>query len=117
MTVKYIPLADHDRQNFVVRLGQDNIAECRVYLWWQPLDDSWYFSLDVWGIRLCTSRRVTVNAPLLPKGVIETDKHFDGELWCRPSSDLDGNHDPRTRDAFWRRTHNLTWEIEDDVAF
>ena len=110
MPAKGIPLLDTDRQSWYMVLGQRKVAECKGYLFWQPSDKSWYFGLDVWGIPINRGVRVAVDSRLVWPGAVDPQRHFDGMLWCRALSDSDARFDPVTRDAFWRRTHILTWE-------
>ena len=61
-----VPLFDLDRQSLIVRLGA---MDCRIRVWWQPSDGSWFGSLEVpVNSPAVVSRRLTVDSGLLPAG-------------------------------------------------
>ena len=96
-----IPLLDVDRQSVVVRLAD---VDCRVTVWWQPSDQSWYGSLEVPVNTPRTSGlRLSRGAGLLDRvgGVLP------GNVVCRELGDF--QREPR-RDAWRRPTHALRWE-------
>ena len=98
-----IPLIDTDRQSLIVRLGS---VDCRVLVWWQPTDVSWYASLEVpLGTPVMSGRRLAVNAGLLANraGVL------DGDVVCRAVDDADSQRDP-DRFAWGIGSHGLFWE-------
>ena len=96
-----IPLINTDRQSLIVRLaGQD----CRVTVWWQPSDSSWWGSLEVpVNTPVVRSRRLALNSGLLDRlgGVLP------GNLVLR---ELGGAGLEPGRDAWTRPTHSLVWE-------
>ena len=86
-----------DRQSLIVRLdGQD----CRVTIFWQPSDESWWGSLEVpTNTPAVQGRRLPVNAGLLDRigGVLA------GNIVMR------GQGEPGYT-AFRDRTHEVRWE-------
>ena len=98
-----IPLLDLDRQSMVVRLGG---LECRVRVWWQPLDRAWYGTLEVpVNTPVVQGRRLAVDSGLLDNvgGVLP------GNVVLRALGEADTLAEPR-RDAWGRETHGLIWE-------
>ena len=96
-----IPLNDVDRQSLIVRLaGRD----CRIRVWWQPSDASWWASLEVpANTPAIQSRRLALNSGILDRvtGVLP------GNLVCRS---LGGIGTDPARDAWREPTHALVWE-------
>ena len=97
-----IPLLDLDRQSLIVRLaGQD----CRIRVWWQPSDSSWFSSMEVpVNSPAVTGRRVAVGAGLLDR----LPDVLAGNVVCRAIDEDSGSHDPE-RTAWARQTHGLYW--------
>ena len=96
-----IPLLDRDNQTVIVRL---NNVDCRVHVWWQPLDGAWYATLEAPINRpVAAGRRLTTGVDLLDR----TDA-LAGKLLCWPTSVEDGNLDP-VRTAWSRRSHLLVY--------
>ena len=98
-----VPLLDVDRQSLIVRLdGRD----CRLRVWWQPSDLSWYGSLEVpVNTPAVQGRRIRLNSGLLDRipGILA------GDVVCRALDDDSAHLDP-VRDAWGRPTHGLFWE-------
>ena len=98
-----IPLDDADRQSLIVRLaGQD----CRVRVWWQPSDESWWATLEVpANTPVVRSRRLAVDTGLLDRepGILP------GNVVCRS---LGGRRTDPPRSAWAEQTHGLFWEAE-----
>ena len=96
-----IPLNDVDRQSLIVRLaGRD----CRIRVWWQPSDISWWASLEVpANTPAIQSRRLALNSGILDRvtGILP------GNLVCRS---LGGIGTDPARDAWREPTHALVWE-------
>ena len=98
-----LPLIDTDRQSLIVRLGA---IDCRVLVWWQPSNVSWYASLEVpLGTPVMSGRRLAVNAGLLA-GAPDV---LAGDVVCRAIDDTDVQRDP-DRTAWGNETHGLFWE-------
>ena len=96
-----IPLIDADRQSLIVRL---NDIECRIRIWWQPSDSSWWGSLEVpVNTPAVLSRRLAVNTGLLDR----IDDVLPGNIVMRS---LGGEVFEPRRDAWSRPTHALMWE-------
>lgn len=104
-TVQRIPLLDLDRQSLIVRLGS---VDCRLWVWWQPMDGAWYATLEApTNTRVVSGRRIVVNSGLLDRlqGVLP------GNVICRALDEDSALVDP-TRNAWGRPTHGLFWEPE-----
>ena len=60
-----IPLIDTDRQSLILRLADQ---DCRIRVWWQPSDRSWWGSIEVpANTPAVQSRRLALNAGLLDR--------------------------------------------------
>ena len=96
-----VPLQNTDRQSVVIRLsGRD----CRLTVWYQSSDTSWYGSLEIpVGTPAVSGRRLGVDTGLLSR--VYTS--LAGNLWCRSLSGqaVDPGREP------WGSTHALFWEI------
>ncbi len=100
-----IPIADEDNQTVIVRLGG---VDCRIHLWWQPSDESWYASMEVpVNTLVVAGRRVAVNSGLLDR--VAAAERVGGNVFCRAGDDDSRYTDPE-RDAWGRHTHFLIWE-------
>ena len=98
-----VPLLDLDRQSLIVRLGG---RDCRVRVWWQPMDGAWYGGIEVPVNNVSTiGRRLVVGAGLLPAG----SAILPGNVVLRAIDDESALVDP-SRDAWRRQTHGLFWE-------
>ena len=98
-----LPLIDADRQSLIVRL--DN-KDCRVTVWWQPSDESWYASLEVpTNTLIVTGRRLALNAGILDR--LEGDAILPGNIVCREIGE--SGLDP-ARDAWRSGNYFLKWE-------
>lgn len=61
--MKAVDLINTDRQSLIVRLEG---VDCRLHVWWQPDDASWYSDLEVpVGNAVVLGRRLALNAGLL----------------------------------------------------
>ena len=98
-----IPLLDLDRQSLIVRLGG---MDCRLTVWWQPSDSSFFAALEVpVNNPVVSGKRLAVNAGLLDR---LTDV-LPGNVVCRAVDEDSTQRDPG-RDAWRRSTHSLVWE-------
>ena len=98
-----IPLLDLDRQSLIVRLGGQ---DCRIAVWWQPSDASWFAGLEVpVNTAIVDGIRLVVNAGLLDRipGVLP------GNIILRAIDEDSAARDP-ARDAWRRQTHGLIYE-------
>lgn len=98
-----LPLVDTDRQSLIVRL---DAVDCRVEVWWQPVERAWFASLEApVGSPVMSGRRLTVNAGLLAgrPGVLA------GDVVCRAVDEADQERDP-DRFAWGIDSHGLFWE-------
>ena len=94
-------LQDVLRQSVVVRLDD---VDCRISVWWQPWDESWYGSVEVpVNTPRSRSRRLAANANLLDR--TSTPSPLSVRIVCR-TLDADDNRQEPGRDA-WGRTHAL----------
>ena len=103
MTKRSLPVLDLDRQSFRARFGA---LDCKVTIWWQPHDESWYFTFVAVATKIVTSKRITNNAKLLPI----SGETIEGNIFCRPVKDFE-DADPK-RDAWGAGTHHIYWEPE-----
>ena len=98
-----LPLIDADRQSLIVRL--DN-RDCRVTVWWQPSDESWYAMLEVpTNTVIVSGKRLALNAGILDR--LEGDGVLPGNLVCREIGE--SGLDP-ARDAWRSGNYALKWE-------
>ena len=96
-----IPLIDTSRQSLILRLAEQ---DCRVRVWWQPSDLSWWGSIEVpVNTPAVQSRRLALNAGLLDR---ITDV-LPGNLVMR---ELGNAGLEPGRNAWSRPTHGLFWE-------
>ena len=96
-----IELLDADRQSLEVRLGG---IDCQLFIWWQPLDSSWYGSLEVpINTPAVQSRRLMTDTGLLDR----LPHLLPGNLMTRSTS---VDRLPPSRDAWARGSHALVWE-------
>ena len=96
-----LPLIDVDRQSLIVRLAN---KDCRIHIWWQPSDSSWWGSLEVpVNNPVVQSRRLPLNSGLLDR----ISDVLPGNLTMRELGD--SGAEPQ-RDAWRRPTHGLVWE-------
>ena len=96
-----IPLIDADRQSVIVRLAG---VECRVSVWWQPSDSSWWGALEVpVNTPVVRSRRLAVDTGLLDR----IPGKLPGNVVMR---DLSAPAEEAGRNAFASGTHALVWE-------
>ena len=92
-----VPLLDLDRQSLIVRLGGQ---DCRIRVWWQPSNESWFGSIEVpVNNPAKTARRLGVNTGLLDR----LQDVLPGNVVCRAVDEDSGAHDP-TRLAWARQT-------------
>ena len=102
-TGQRIPLLDEDRQSIIVTLGEQ---DCRISVWWQPSDESWYGSLEVpTNTMIVSGRRLALGSGLLDRigGVLP------GNVVLRELGDTGAEP---ARDAWRRPTHALMWEAD-----
>ena len=95
-----IPLIDADRQSLIVRLAG---VECRLHVWWQPSDESWWATLEApTNTPVVRSRRLAVGSGLLDRiaGVLPGNIVLE---------EISGDGDEAGRDAFVAGTHRLVW--------
>ena len=100
-TGQRIPLLDEDRQSIIVTLGEQ---DCRISVWWQPSDESWYGSLEVpTNTMIVSGRRLALGSGLLDRigGILP------GNVVLRELGDTGAEP---ARDAWRRPTHALIWE-------
>ena len=98
-----LPLLDVDRQSAIYRLAD---RDCRITVWWQPSDRSWWGSLEVpANTPAVSSRRLAVNTGLLDR-IADV---LPGNIVLRELGE--GGAEPG-RDAWARPTHALVWEPE-----
>lgn len=98
-----IDIIDVDRQSLIVRLGG---TECRISVWWQPLDSGWYASLEApTNTPVLKSQRLVPGVGLLDR----LDGILPGNLVLRPLGDERILDDPG-RHAWRDSTHALIWE-------
>ena len=96
-----IPLIDADRQALIVRLDD---KDCRIRVWWQPSDLSWWASLEVpTNTPSVSGRRLALNAGILDR----IADILPGNIVCRERGTA--GLEPG-RDAWARQTHGLFYE-------
>ena len=97
-----IPLLDADRQSLIVRLGDQ---DCRIRIWWQPSDESWWGSLEVpVNTPAVQSVRLALNSGILDR----IDDVLPGNIVMRGFGDFIGTEPGRN--AWQQSTHALVWE-------
>ena len=96
-----VPLIDTSRQSLILRLADQ---DCRVRVWWQPSDLSWWGSIEVpVNTPAVQSRRLALDAGILDR---ITDV-LPGNLVMRELGNAGLEPD---RNAWSRPTHGLFWE-------
>ena len=96
-------LDDTYRQSLIVRL--DDI-DCRLSVWWQPLDSAWYGSLEIpVNTPIAQARRLAVNAGILDRAVAP----ISGNIVCRALDSADARSEPGIS-AWSTPTHALFYE-------
>ena len=96
-----IPLIDRPRQSLIVRLGD---VDCRLSVWWQPSDGSWWAGLEApVNTPVVRSRRLAVDTGVLDRisGVLPGNIRM--RCLGEPVTEA-------TRSGFRDNTHALVWE-------
>ena len=95
-----IPLINADRQSLVVRLAN---RDCRIRVYWQPSDASWYADLEVpTNTPSVSGRRLASGAGILDR----IPDVLPGNIKCIALDESGGEPE---RDAWSRQTHALVW--------
>ena len=99
-TRRKIPVLDLDRQSFFVRLEG---KECRIFVYWNVLIQSWFMDIFVVGVPVVRGRRMVHNGTLLFEG----NGVLKGNIVLK-AKPVFVKVDPK-RDCWRGGTHDLYW--------